>query len=267
MSSLKKSTSRIVIAVSTVLSTLVLLYLVFSYSSIFLDAKQSDLYSNNWSGYAAFSSSSASAFDSISASWTVPKVASLPAPGYSSAWIGIGGLLDSESNRLIQVGTEHDVQSGGSTNYYAWFEVLPRPAVNLGAVLPGDIINARINRLDDTQSTWHVTLSRESHENRITLIDNDVVIRTDSASTRSAEFIMEAPTIVSHAASKLLPVANFDTIAFSHCTTNLGDLGSLKNLYRLTMTSDGTKDGTLLASTSAISKISGDDGFKVKRLG
>jgi peptidase A4-like protein len=273
MSSLKKRPNSAIIAVFTILFALVLLYLLFTDTSVFLNGKQSDLYTNNWSGYAATvpSSGASSSFNSISASWTVPKVASSPAPGYSSAWIGIGGLLDSGNNRLIQIGTEHDVQADGSKNYYAWFEVLPRPAVNLGSVSPQDSISARINRLDVAQSTWHITLSRESHGISTTLIDTDVAIRTDTASTRSAEFIIEAPAVVSRTTSKLLPLANFDTVAFSHCTTNLGELGSLKNVYRITMTSDGTKDGALLASTSAISKTSGDDDgggeFSVKRIG
>ncbi len=275
MSSLKKRPNSVVIVVFTIVFALVLLYLLFTNTSVFLNGKQSDLYTNNWSGYAATVPSSgapSSSFNFISASWTVPKIASSQTLGYSSVWTGIGGLLDSRNNRFIQIGTEQDVQADGSMNYYAWFEVLPRPAVNLGSVLPGDSISARINRLDVAQSAWHITILRESHGISTTLADTDVAIRTDTASTRSAEFITEAPAVVSRTISKLLPLANFDTVAFSHCTTNLGELGSLKNIYRISMTNDGTKDGTLLASTSAISKTNGNNGeggggFSVKRFG
>ena len=256
---LNKRIARAVIALSIVLFALVLLYLVFYAPTALVG--ESNLYTNNWSGYAAVSSSTA--FDSISASWTVPEVASAPVPGYSAVWIGIGGFLE-RSNRLIQAGTEQDVRSDGSKDYYAWFESLPRPAVNVGRVSPGDLINVRFNKVGDTQSTWHVILSRESKGIITTLVDDDIVIRTNSASTRSAEFIVEAPTAVSgHTVSQLLPLADFGTVTFTHCTTNLGGLGSSTNLYRLTMTNDGTKDGTTLASPSALS----GDGFTVNSLG
>ena len=73
--------------------------------------KESNLYPNNWSGYTV-ASSSTNAFNSISASWTVPEIASEPTPGYSSVWIGIGRVLEG-SNRLIQAGTEQDIASNG----------------------------------------------------------------------------------------------------------------------------------------------------------
>jgi hypothetical protein len=133
MTGLNKRITRSVIAVSIILFALVLLYLIFFYTPISLVVKESNLYSNNWSGYAV-ASSSTTTFNSISASWTVPDVASEPAPGYSSIWIGIGEFLE-ESNRLIQAGTEQDVASNGVKNYYAWFEALPKPTVNVGIFL------------------------------------------------------------------------------------------------------------------------------------
>jgi hypothetical protein len=276
VSGLNRRIALAIITVSIVLFALVILYLVFFYAPTSLVVKASNLYANNWSGYAVVSSSStvaSSDFDSISASWTVPEVGASPAPGYSSVWIGIGGLLE-KSNRLIQVGTEQDIRSDGSKDYYAWFEVLPRPTVNVGSVSPGDLINARISRVDGTRSTWHAILSRESNRITTTLIDKDVTIRTNSASTKSAEFIVEAPAIVSErraaSGSLLLPLANFGTGTFTHCATNLGELGSLTNLYRLVMTSDGTKDGTILASPSTISEggsSNNSNGFSVNRLG
>jgi hypothetical protein len=259
---LNKRITRVVIAISIILFAIVLFYLIFFYMPISLVFREPNLYSNNWSGYAVVSPSTTTTFNSISASWIVPEVASAPAPGYSSVWIGIGGSLE-KSSRLIQAGTEQDVAGNGLKNYYAWFEALPRPTVNVGRVLPGDIINVRINRVDDSQSIWHVSLSRESKGIITTLVDNDVIIRINSASMGSAEFIVEVPAAVSgRTITQFLPLADFGTVTFTHCTTNLGGLGSLTNLYRFTMTSDGTKDGTALASPNALS----DDGFNVNRL-
>ncbi len=261
---MNKRIARAVIIVSTVILFVIVL-LVFFYGPTSLVMKESDLYSNNWSGYAAVaapSSTTATAFDSISASWTVPEVTSALAPAYSSAWIGLGGFLQ-RGDRLVQAGTEEDVASDGSKNYYAWLEALPRPAVNVGHVLPRDIINVRINRVGNSKSTWHITLSRESKGIIDTLVDNDFTIRTKTVSSGSAEFIVEAPAMVSgRTVSQFLPLADFEKVSFTNCTTNVGGLGSLTNLYKITMTSDGTKDGRLLASPTALA----DDGFSVNRL-
>ena len=256
---------RAVITVSAiVLFVSLVFYLVFSYMVTSL-AVELTLYSNNWSGYAVAlprSASAATTFSSISASWTVPAISSATIPGYSSVWIGIGGFLE-RSNRLIQAGTEQDIASDGSKNYYAWFESLPQPTVNVGRVSPGDLINVRINRVGDPQSTWHVTLSKESKGIITTLIGKDVTIRKNSVSSRSAEFMVEAPAAVSgRTASRLLPLSDFRTVTFANCTTNLGGLDSLTKLYRFIMTSDGTKNGMELASPSALSA----NGFKVNML-
>lgn len=256
---------RAVIAISAiVLFVSLVLYFAFSYMLTSL-AGELILYSNNWSGYAVALPGSASAtattFSSISASWIVPAISSATIPGYSSVWLGIGGFLE-RGNRLIQAGTEQDISSDGSKNYYAWFEALPQPTVNVGPVSPGDLINARISRVGDSQSTWRVTLSKESKGIITTLIDKDITIRINSESSRSAEFMVEAPALVSaRTASRLLPLSDFRAVMFSNCTTNLGGLDSLTKLYRFIMTSDGTKNGIELASPSALSA----NGFKVNR--
>jgi peptidase A4-like protein len=228
--------------------------------------RQSDLYANNWSDYAPLATNSlgttTSAFDSISAHWIVPEVTAASAPVYSSAWIGMGGFSQ-RGDRLVQAGTEQDVASDGSKNYYAWFEALPRSAVNLGPVSPGDIIDVRINRVGNSQSLWHVTLLRDSKGITDTFIDNDFPIRTNSQSRRSAEFIVEAPAVVSgRTVSRFLPLADFREVSFTNCTTNAGGLGSLTSLYKITMTSDGTKSGTALASATVLK----GDAFSVNRL-
>jgi hypothetical protein len=78
---------------------------------------------------------------------------------------------------------------------------------------------------------------------------------------------VEAPAVVSgRSTGELLPLANFGTVTFANCTTNLGGLGSLANLNRLVMTSDGTKDGAILASPGAISDGKNNGGFSVSSL-
>jgi hypothetical protein len=247
-----------IIALSIVVFAAALVYLIFYEPQA---GGASNLYSNNWSGYAAVSSTS---FDSVSAAWKVPDVASSQEPRYSSIWVGIGGFVE-RGNRLIQAGTEQDVESNGHKDFYAWFEALPRPPVTVGQVSPGDTVSTQIYKVPGSLSVWHVKLTKESGGVVTTLVDDDVAIRTNSASRASAEFIVEAPTVVSGRATvQLLPLANFGSVTFANCSTSQGSLGSsATNLYRLAMTSDGTKQGKVLATTGALSS----DSFTVTSAG
>jgi hypothetical protein len=215
-----------------------------------------DLYSNNWSGYLATSDSP---FSFVSSRWTVPSVSQLSGAGYSSVWVGIGGI--GSSNRLIQAGTEQDIQSDGSTQYYAWFEALPRPPVNLGTVAPGDSISVSISKLQNSASTWHVSLSKSSQGISSVLFSGDVQVRASASSRSSAEFIVEAPSAVSGRQSELLPLADFKPITFSNCITDHGGLSKLQSVYRMSITSTGTSTGKMLASPGPLSA----DSFTVSR--
>jgi len=68
-----------------------------------------------WSGYVVTSDAllEQPVVTGVNGSWTVPEVALSTDDAYSSAWIGIGGHLDST---LIQCGTEHDSVKG-KTHY------------------------------------------------------------------------------------------------------------------------------------------------------
>jgi hypothetical protein len=68
-------------------------------------------YSLNWSGYVV---TAPGPFTAVNASWTVPSVSAISPPAYSSTWVGIGGLFNN-SRRLIQVGTDQDVQDNGTS--------------------------------------------------------------------------------------------------------------------------------------------------------
>ncbi len=61
----------------------------------------------NWGGYAKTTGT----YGSASGTWVVPKLNS-SVSGYSSAWVGIGGF---SGNSVIQIGTEQDCLSGGTT--------------------------------------------------------------------------------------------------------------------------------------------------------
>jgi hypothetical protein len=55
---------------------------------------------------------------------------------YSSSWVGIGGGCVTAGctvtdTTLIQAGTEQDVNSSGQASYYAWWELVPAPSVQI----------------------------------------------------------------------------------------------------------------------------------------
>ena len=232
------------------IAILVIIVAYFAIVSVRSSIGFRDLYSTNWSGYLATSDSP---FSSISSSWSVPSVSQSPgAAGYSSIWVGIGGVVGS-SSRLIQAGTEQDIKSDGSTDYYAWFEALPRPAVNLGKVAPGDLVSVSVSKGQNSPSTWHVIFKKSSSGISSVLFDSDVQVRTSVASRASAEFIVEAPTAVSGFRSELLPLPNFQTITFSDCNTDQGSLATLANVYRMHITSTGTLAGKILATPGPLS--------------
>src|SRR5579871_2272822 len=113
---------------------------------------------SNWSGYSLENFSTGQTYSSASASWTVPKVTfqepaqtchTLHERGfsatqrcfaqsvdmeYSSTWVGIGGTCENANctrtdNTLIQLGDRKSVAADGTTQYYAWYELLPRNSV------------------------------------------------------------------------------------------------------------------------------------------
>src|SRR5438270_505776 len=94
--------------------------------------------SSNWSGYAA----TGGTFTSVSATWTVPTVAST-STGADATWVGIGGLSSSD---LIQAGTQAMVDGNGVT-YTSWIEMLPQSSRDVPlSVSAGDSVTVSITQ-------------------------------------------------------------------------------------------------------------------------
>lgn len=205
----------------------------------------------NWSGYAVASFNTGMKYSSATATWVVPT-AKTPPPGYSvgysSSWVGIGGFcLNSSCSRvdktLIQLGTEQDVSSSGSVNYYAWWETLPQTSQLISSVTisPGDTVVATLSDGPSvTQSrpskpgngkgggnggggkgqVWTLSLTNESNG------ESWSTTMSYKSSLASAEWIEEAPY-----SGGILPLANFGTATF--------DPGSADGLSPALTTSDG----------------------------
>ncbi|MGK4585481.1 G1 family glutamic endopeptidase [Kitasatospora sp. HPMI-4] len=193
--------------------------------------------SGNWSGYAA----TGSKFTSVTASWVQPAGKCTSATTYSSFWIGLDG---DGSNSVEQTGSEVDC-SGGSPQYYSWYEMYPAYPVNFSnTVRAGDHFTAGVTTngsgsftltLSDTTQGW-------SHTVNSTL---------KSAALASAEVIAEAPS----SSTGVLPLTDFGTAAFTSATANGQSIGNFSP-DRITMASGSTTKAT----TSA---LSGGQNFSV----
>ena len=143
--------------------------------------------STNWSGYAV----TGSTYRSIAGSWVVPAVTTVHGPEYSSTWVGIDGLNNSD---LIQTGTEQDASKKGSS-YNAWWEILPAPETPIPnmAIHPGDHMSGSI--VNNGNGTWTISLTDQTTGQHFT------TTQSYSGPAQSAEWIMEAPTIGGHVAT------------------------------------------------------------------
>jgi hypothetical protein len=176
---------------------------------------RNEISTSNWSGYAVAHFETGQTYLSATATWTVPAVTFQPdASGstaeYSSTWVGIGGFCENAlctkaDRSLIQLGTEQDVSSGGVTQYYAWYEMLPQFPVQIPvAINPGDNITA---------SLQCVSACTSKKQNWMLSMVNSTTGRQWSqtfaygSSRLSAVWIEEAPY-----SGGVLPLADFGTI-------------------------------------------------------
>ena len=151
--------------------------------------------SSNWSGYAA----TGGAFTSVSATWTVPTVAST-STGADATWVGIGGLSSSD---LIQAGTQAMVDGNGVT-YTSWIEMLPQSSRDVPlSVSAGDSVTVSITQ--QSGNDWLIAM-----KNNTTGGTYSVTVQYAS-STSSAEWVEEAPSV----GRGLISLDQFGTVQFS----------------------------------------------------
>lgn len=164
----------------------------------------------NWSGYAV--TPSTHNITAVSSSFVVPTAA-LARPGFAATWTGIGGYNTSD---LIQAGTaENSFPSNPlvGPQYYAWYELLPASETQITGctgdanctVTPGNSITVNISNVSG--NTWKVAMTDAGHWSWSKNV-------TYSSSESSAEWILEAPTLV---AQTLL--ANVGTVHFGPTST------------------------------------------------
>src|SRR5579864_9182800 len=169
-----------------------------------LPVKAATVSSLNWSGYAEVAPAG-SHITAVSGNWTVPAVQLVP-PGFSAAWTGIGGY---NTQDLIQAGTTQDTLPIGGPQYFAWYEILPAAETPISGctgdtsctVRPGDAVSVSITSLGGDQ--WHISMGDAGHWSwGLTL--------TYASTESSAEWILEAPTLVAQTLLANVGTATFD---------------------------------------------------------
>ncbi len=169
--------------------------------------------SRNWAG--VIDVDSGSQFSSVSANWRVPAVKPTTNTEASATWIGIDGTFGSS---LIQTGTAQN-SSGGSTSYFAWWEMLPNAPIEFGAVSPGDLMSASIVP-GNAPDTWTITMADVTSNNSATVFNQFY-----PTPGFSAEWIEEAPTQTSN--NQVLSLANFGTATFTNTSVSTTGPGSI----------------------------------------
>ena len=176
--------------------------------------------SYNWAGLI----DSGTVYTGVSSHWKVPTVQPSEGSEVSSTWIGIDGATDTS---LIQTGTEQDT-SGGSTSYFAWYEILPSAEVEIGAVSPGDEMEASIE--EDSPGTWTVSIadltSAESTSGEVSY----------GGPGESAEWIEEQTTVIP---GPQPPLADFGTVQFSDLGVGTSDPGAVVSTPTFMANSEG----------------------------
>ncbi len=198
--------------------------------------------STNWSGWV--DTSGGLGYSSASGNWTVPTVSPTSDDRYSSDWVGIGG---DPSPDLIQAGTEQD-SVGGQAQYYAWYEVLPAPELQITTITvhPGDAMRVTLGQTQP--ELWTITLTDKTNGQSFST-------SLPYASTMlTAEWIHEAVTVNGTVAT--LPITS--NAAFDIGLANGAPIGSAGGPQSIQMVDSNNNP---IATPSALD--SDGDGFAV----
>lgn len=165
-----------------------------------------------WAGYVMTSDPG---YVAVRATWTVPRVPCPPAPSHDAtvyAWVGEGGYVDGISDPLIQAGTASDCFLG-TPRYHAFYEWYPGIYATdfpIG-VAPGDSVTASV-----VETQWGVwTLTIRDNTDR----EQSAVSTTAQVDARSAEFIVERPTVCAGLNCGQTDLARFRSLTFRDIQT------------------------------------------------
>jgi hypothetical protein len=218
-----------------------------------MDAYFAYVYIQNWAGYCAVGRH----FTSVTATWRQPRLYKV---GSTMRRVDIWVGLDGDSNTMCEQTGIGMAQwsSDRPTDYWAWYEMLPKPPVELNEARPiwGSGSRDMVVKAGDTVTATVTSLG--GHRFRLTLVDSTQdetcsVIKTNKAARcDSAEIIVEAHLHTG------MGLADFEPVHFTSCDvdgrpisafrreeTHIAAIGDLA----LTRTSALEADGTSFTET------------------
>jgi Peptidase A4 family len=169
--------------------------------------------SSNWAGYVV----SGTTFSSVTGTWVQPAIDCTSTGTSASAfWVGLGGNTDG-SNALEQAGTGAECKADGTASYYAWYELVPAPSIDIAlAIEPGDTITATVT-VAGTKVTLQVT-------NVTTGKSVAKVKRMAAPDVSSAEWVAEAPSLCSSSGyCRTVTLSDFGKVRFTKATATSAD--------------------------------------------
>jgi len=212
------------------------------------------VYVENWGGYYAVGRH----FTSVTATWVQPR---LLAYGTTTRrvdiWVGLDGGAGT-SHTCEQAGIAIVKQSEWGTDYWAWYEMLPRPPVPIDTAQPLDGSGSKAMVVNAGDTVTATVTSLPSHRFTLTLVDSTrsetfSVTRTNRAAECStAEIIVESH--LSHH-----PLADFEPVHFVKCAIDGRPISSF-HVKKVDLTGMGD---LVLTRTSALEN--GGTGFTITR--
>jgi Peptidase A4 family len=164
------------------------------------------IHSLNWAGYAA--NRAGTSFRYVSAAFPVPYLDCAGATtSYSSHWVGLDGL---GSASVEQAGIEADC-SGSTAQYYAWYEMYPKPVSIVFQVGAGNAIQASVTYKRSARK--FVLMLRDTTNGRH--FSRTLRCAAKTCLRSSAEVISEAP---SNGSGGILPLADYRAEGYSGIT-------------------------------------------------
>ena len=163
--------------------------------------KFSTVSSANWSGFATYGNH----FRYVSSTYTIPSLNCSISPDGSldSQWVGLDGY---GSRTVEQTGTYAQC-SGGTPDYFAFYEMYPLDAVDFTGVNPGDSITSTVYY---NGSKWELTLV--DNTNGGLLAETESCPSGSTCHNASAEIVSEVPNGGPPAAE----LADYGIVGFTH---------------------------------------------------
>jgi len=192
--------------------------------------------SNNWSGYNQGALEKGTSFQGVAGNWIVPTASEHKAgeAEYSSTWVGIGGGCVNRGcsvtdETLIQAGTEQDAGNTGGAHYYAWWEIIPAPSVEITdsagqaePVAAGDHLHVAITQ--SAPEVWTIVVKDRTRGWTFT----ESVPYTSSYAT--AEWIEETPVVIGNSGNVSIgPLPRLSTVHIDNAKTATQPGGPLAN--------------------------------------